>query len=31
MAKITTIFEVWELDAKPNVNKDCSAFADSMA
>lgn len=31
MAKIVTIFEVWELDARPNVNKDCSAFADSMA
>ena len=30
MAKITTIFEIRELDAKPNVNKDCSAFADSM-
>ena len=31
MAKIVTIFEVWELDARPNVNKDCSAFTDSMA
>lgn len=31
MAKIVTIFEMIELDAKPNRNKDCSAFADSIS
>lgn len=31
MAKIVTIFELFELEAIPNMNKDCSAFADSMS
>jgi len=31
MAKIVTIFELLELEAVPNMNKDCSAFADSMS
>ena len=31
MAKIVTVFEMLVLDAKPNRNKDCSAFADSIS
>ena len=31
MAKIVTIFEMSELDAKPNREKDCSAFMNSIA
>jgi hypothetical protein len=31
MAKIVTIFELLELEAIPNMNKDCSAFANSMS
>ena len=30
MAKIVTVFEMLVLDAKPDRNKDCSAFADSI-
>ncbi len=31
MAKIVTVFEMLVLDAKPDRNKDCSAFADSIS
>ena len=31
MAKIVSIFEMLVLDSKPNRNKDCSAFADSIS
>lgn len=31
MAKIVSIFETLILDSKPNRNKDCSAFADSIS
>ena len=31
MAKIVTVFEMLVLDSKPNRNKDCSAFAESIS
>jgi len=31
MAKITALFEMWELGANPNINKDCLAFYGSIS